>query len=340
VYDLELVAWTSRLARMRRSDRVYKPAMLLVVLELLEGDATPTWIPLDDVLARFDDLLARAGLSEGTRGPGRGFNPAYHLSASGVPVAPFPFWELTLDGRVVTGLPRPSTNTGLRRGADALRLLPELIPAVASPEGRLQLRWEIYELLEADDAPDSLALVRCDDAHYAQVQDAGRDLDERLHAPFSLDDPAPSYQLSLVQRRARRRAFRERVLAAYDRACSLCGVRIQWGGLIEAEAAHIKPHELRGADDVRNALALCRTHHWSFDRGLWTASPTSSSTSRPTPPAPPPTSARSTTSAAAASGPLAPPPPPPIPSPSPGTATTPSATPGAGRVRLGKGRVG
>jgi hypothetical protein len=89
VYDLELVAWTSRLARMRRSDRVYKPAMLLVVLELLEGDATPTWIPLDDVLARFDDLLARAGLSEGTRGPGRGFNPAYHLSASGVPVAPF-----------------------------------------------------------------------------------------------------------------------------------------------------------------------------------------------------------------------------------------------------------
>jgi hypothetical protein len=273
VYDLELVAWTSRLARMRRSDRVYKPAMLLVVLELLEGDATPTWIPLDDVLARFDDLLARAGLAEGTRGPGRGFNPAYHLSASGVPVAPFPFWELTLDGRVVTGLPRPSTNTGLRRGADALRLLPELIPAVASPEGRLQLRWEIYELLEADDAPDSLALVRCDDAHYAQVQDAGRDLDERLHAPFSLDDPAPSYQLSLVQRRARRRAFRERVLAAYDRACSLCGVRIQWGGLIEAEAAHIKPHELRGADDVRNALALCRTHHWSFDRGLWTASP-------------------------------------------------------------------
>jgi hypothetical protein len=162
VIDLDLPAWTARLARMRRSDRVYKPALLLVVLEMIDdGTAVSGWIPLADALARFDALLVRAGLSHGARGPGRGFNPAYHLSASGDPVAPFPFWDLTHEGRPVAGLPRPSTNAALLRSADALRLLPDLVAAVATSDGRHQVRSALYELLESDGADDSLALVRC-----------------------------------------------------------------------------------------------------------------------------------------------------------------------------------
>lgn len=34
------------------------------------------------------------------------------------------------------------------------------------------------------------------------------------------------------------------------------------------EAAHIKPVEHRGPDDIRNGLALSGTAHWMFDRGL------------------------------------------------------------------------
>jgi len=37
----------------------------------------------------------------------------------------------------------------------------------------------------------------------------------------------------------------------------------------ELEAAHIVPRASRGADDARNGLALCRAHHWAFDRGLF-----------------------------------------------------------------------
>ena len=29
------------------------------------------------------------------------------------------------------------------------------------------------------------------------------------------------------------------------------------------------PRGLKGADDVRNGLALCRAHHWAFDRGVF-----------------------------------------------------------------------
>ena len=61
------------------------------------------------------------------------------------------------------------------------------------------------------------------------------------------------------------------MLELYDYACALCRLRLRWDQLIEAQAAHIKPRALLGVDDVRNAMALCRTHHWAFDEGLWTA---------------------------------------------------------------------
>jgi putative restriction endonuclease len=39
-------------------------------------------------------------------------------------------------------------------------------------------------------------------------------------------------------------------------------------GRAEVEAAHIKPVERDGPDSPRNGLALSRTVHWMFDRGL------------------------------------------------------------------------
>ncbi len=69
----------------------------------------------------------------------------------------------------------------------------------------------------------------------------------------------------------RDRALRRVVLNLYDYACALCRTRLRWDNKVEAQAAHIKPRALLGADDVRNALALCGAHHWAFDLGLWTA---------------------------------------------------------------------
>jgi putative restriction endonuclease len=40
-------------------------------------------------------------------------------------------------------------------------------------------------------------------------------------------------------------------------------------GKSECEAAHIVPRGRKGADDARNGLALCRSHHWAFDNGLF-----------------------------------------------------------------------
>ena len=37
---------------------------------------------------------------------------------------------------------------------------------------------------------------------------------------------------------------------------------------MEVDAAHIVPRSMFGSDDARNGLALCKRHHWAFDKGM------------------------------------------------------------------------
>ena len=75
----------------------------------------------------------------------------------------------------------------------------------------------------------------------------------------------------IERRRFRDRMFSRTVRQAYGERCSLTGLRlINGGGRAEVEAAHIRPvgggHN--GPDSIWNGIALSRTAHWMFDRGL------------------------------------------------------------------------
>jgi putative restriction endonuclease len=75
----------------------------------------------------------------------------------------------------------------------------------------------------------------------------------------------------LVHEPLRSKAFAECVRLAYDSACAATGLKlVNGGGRCEIEAAHIRPvgDGHGGPDSVRNGLALSRTVHWLFDRGL------------------------------------------------------------------------
>lgn len=73
----------------------------------------------------------------------------------------------------------------------------------------------------------------------------------------------------LTNRKFRDRVFAQQVRNAYDARCAVTGLRIiNGGGRAEMEAAHIRPVAADGPDTVRNGLALSRTVHWMFDRGL------------------------------------------------------------------------
>ena len=91
-----------------------------------------------------------------------------------------------------------------------------------------------------------------------------------LSKPFTPFEQ-PKQALTMVQRRVRVELFKTDVRVAYGNACALCklGLRTPAGDL-EVEAAHIIPYRLNGANDPRNGIALCQTHHWAFDNHMWT----------------------------------------------------------------------
>jgi putative restriction endonuclease len=93
-------------------------------------------------------------------------------------------------------------------------------------------------------------------------------------APLDLFDNTAALQETRTKRIARSQAFSRRVLPIYEFRCAVCGhAHAADNGSTEAEAAHIVPRGLKGADDARNGMALCRSHHWAFDRGLFGVRP-------------------------------------------------------------------
>jgi len=79
------------------------------------------------------------------------------------------------------------------------------------------------------------------------------------------ENPGRTYALRVVRQRLHQVAFRERVLAAYRRTCSLCLLRHE--ELLDA--AHIiADGRPRGEPVVPNGIALCKLHHAAFDSNI------------------------------------------------------------------------
>jgi putative restriction endonuclease len=103
-----------------------------------------------------------------------------------------------------------------------------------------------------------------------EVTDAIGKQEVRQHSPLELFDNAAVFAETRVKRVARSRAFQQIIMNLYQRKCAVCGEGFSSpDGLAEVEGAHIVPRSLKGADDARNGFALCRSHHWAFDRGLF-----------------------------------------------------------------------
>lgn len=86
-------------------------------------------------------------------------------------------------------------------------------------------------------------------------------------------EPAVDYGRERIQRivnqNVRDAAFAVMIRQAYDSTCAMTGIKlINGGGRCEIEAAHIRPVAEHGPDSPRNGVALSRTCHWMFDRGI------------------------------------------------------------------------
>lgn len=133
-----------------------------------------------------------------------------------------------------------AAHTGILQGASGKRWG---VVGVQEPESLAPIQEELEEILEGSSGPFEMFGERLSgNEHRRLLRDA---------------------------------AFSRLVKRAYAHSCAACGV----GWLVpvgepgldpvsEPEAAHIIPVALRGRDDLRNALCLCRSHHWAFDRKL------------------------------------------------------------------------
>lgn len=90
-----------------------------------------------------------------------------------------------------------------------------------------------------------------------------------IHEEPKLTDENQSTH-SNAKRRTRKFAFRTIVRQNYDNTCAVCEKqRYNNSRNPEVDAAHIYPKSKNGSDDPRNGLALCKSHHWAFDGGLF-----------------------------------------------------------------------
>ena len=104
--------------------------------------------------------------------------------------------------------------------------------------------------------------LRVEEENGEQIRDDGSLAEEEQQAFRSLH---------VTSRLFRDRAFARKIASAYDFTCAMTGLKlINGGGRPEVEAAHIRPvgAEHHGPDSTRNGLALSRTFHWLFDRGI------------------------------------------------------------------------
>ena len=104
----------------------------------------------------------------------------------------------------------------------------------------------------------------------AEFDSAEKEQVERETKAFEMFDKEAVKHETKTRKVARSRAFVKLVGDYYSGKCCLCGQGLMLSaGKWETEAAHIVPRGKEGADDARNGLALCRTHHWAFDQGMW-----------------------------------------------------------------------
>lgn len=144
--------------------------------------------------------------------------------------------------------PQHRDNAGLRW---AMQKGTQLVYFLGVVPGQYLATWPVH--IVADD-PAALTFTVSLDA-----TTAGAD------AVMAGEDPARGYTVQPVRQRLHQRVFRERVLAAYHSACSMC--RLRHAELLDA--AHILDDtDERSTTAVSNGIALCKLHHAAFDHQI------------------------------------------------------------------------
>ncbi len=208
-----------------------KPLLLLLLVSRIENDRVEeNRFQFDDVEKKLDQLIREHG-GRPTPSGSKPEQPFYHLRTS-------PFWIV-----------KTQQEYAPRRTA--------LISDLRRPDSFGAFQPKVFRLLRSS----AEARARIVDSILNEWWP------ETLHGDIRED-------LGLDRLDSRRRAQRDHqfmidVLENFRYSCAFCGFHAllnrQATGV---DAAHVHWHSLHGPDDVENGIALCKLHHWAFDKGI------------------------------------------------------------------------
>ncbi|MBC1237750.1 HNH endonuclease [Nostoc sp. 2RC] len=238
----------------QRGNAHYKPILVLTVIDLImRGVINDNRIPVSEELIqtfeRYWSILGSKSYQGGLH------YPFFHLQNEG-------FWHLVFKSEF-KGL-QPKTTNKLKEAVEYAYLDNELFNFFQDESSREELIdslvttffaeqqdefediWQINESFEEDDLPT-----------------------EKLAASTNLDNnPRWGIRKAVI----RNAFFRKTIVRVYDSQCAFCGIRVTKAvNQNIVDGAHIKPFAQFYDSRIHNGIALCKNHHWAFDRGWFTA---------------------------------------------------------------------
>ena len=242
-----------RVDRAHGSVAPHKPILLLSVIELLQlgiiqrnqiflspeliSTFLKYWTHLGSDIHRSDIAL-----------------PFYHLTGDGFwHLLPNPGFESTIAAKV-----KLKSLMALRNAVNYAYVDDDLFNLLYDSESRNYLITAIVQEWFPEREREFQNLYQVDAFQEFQLR-----LFEKGGETYSIEDLAD--EAKAVVRDA---AFRKIVVSLYGQRCAFCGLRIiSLDSQNIVDGAHIKPFSEFRDDRFDNGLALCKNHHWAFDRG-------------------------------------------------------------------------
>jgi len=208
-----------------------KPLLLLLLVSRIEnGQVAENRFDFSDVRRELDTLIRCFG-GRPSRSGSRPEQPFSHLRSS-------PFWTLHTQKSYDSG--------------QTVRISDLMDPAS-------------YRALN----PPVFRLIRDSDTARARVIDTilNEWWPETLH--LDIREELGLDRLVITRRPRRDQQFTVDVLENYRYSCAMCGFHAVLNGQATGiDAAHVRWHSADGPDALENGIALCKLHHWAFDKGI------------------------------------------------------------------------
>jgi putative restriction endonuclease len=234
----------------------HKPILLLAVIELIEQnkirsneiylspELIATFLKYWSSLVKTDH---RSNIAL----------PFFHLTGD-------KFWHLAANLGFVGNLSsvKPSLPS-LRNAVRWAFLDQELFILLSNTASRIQLASILLQTWFPNNALELQTIYAVDQFQLVQSK-----LREKGGAVYNTEDLKDEEQVFV-----RNAAFRKIIISLYQQRCAFCGLRIiDQDSQNIVDGAHIKPFSEFRDDRFDNGLALCKNHHWAFDRGWFSIS--------------------------------------------------------------------